>query len=283
MITGAAAVLGFAASAEPFESDPGTTGAGAGTIVVWVLGVSFEAGGTDVFSMMGCVVWAARLDLDDTLTVTALEAKPALGALASPKVWLDGISVALLLLPLSLGLTLLVPRGLLLLLPPGLALLPSPPLGLALLLMSSPDEVGDAPAPDDETGSGIEDLEEGVGSSDVEGVGAADGEVSWSEVDEEAESESEVEVDEVDGSGVCSDSEEDGTGEADEADDDEEPPSRQLESLDFSTVTPCLYLRLPVESLTWKIRVSEPAGRLTFQVVESPWRPLKVLRVVEPT
>lgn len=234
-----------------------------------------------MFSMMGCEVWAARLDLDDTLTGTALEAKTALGALASPEVWLDGISVALLLLPLSLGLTLLVPRGLLL--PPGLGLLPSPLLRLALLLKSSPDEVGDAPAPDDETGSGIEDLEEGVGSSDVEGVGAADGEVSWSEVDEEAESVSDVEVDEVDGSGVCSDSEEDGTGEADEADDDEEPPSRQLESLDFSMATPCLYLRLRVESLTWKIKVSEPAGRLTFQVVESPWRPLMVSRVVEPT
>lgn len=36
--TGAGAVLGLAASAESLEPLPGTTGAGAGTTVVWVLG-----------------------------------------------------------------------------------------------------------------------------------------------------------------------------------------------------------------------------------------------------
>lgn len=245
-----------------------------------------------MFSMMGCEVWAAWLDLDDTLTAAALKAEPAPLVLTSLEGWLDEVSVALPTLPPSLGLTLLVPLGPLLLMPPGLGLLPSLPPGLAVLLGTSSDEVGDAPAPDDETGSGFEDSDEGVASSEVEGVGEAeegaadgdvsDGEVSESEVDDEAESESEVEVaDEVEGSGICSDSEEDGAGEADEADDD--PPSRQLESLDFSTAMPCWYLKPPVESLTWKIRVSEPAGTLTFQVVESPSRPLRVSRVVEPT
>lgn len=246
-----------------------------------------------MFSIMGCVVWAARLDFDVTLTEAALEATAAPGVLASPEVWLDEVSVALLLLPLSLGLTLLMPLGLLLLMPPGPELLLLP-LELLLLLETSSEVVGDAPAPDDETGSGLEDSDEGAGSSEVEGVEeadegtAADGDVSASEVDDEAESEFEVEVaDEVEGSGAASEVEEDGAGEADDADDaDEEvePPSRQLESLDFSTATPCLYLNSPVErSLTWKIRESEPAGTLTFQVVESPWIPLMVSRVFDPT
>lgn len=241
--------------------------------------------------MMGCVVWAARLDFDVTLTEAALEATAAPGVLTSPEVWLDEVSVALLLLPLSLGLTLLMPLGLSLLMPPGPELLLLP-LGLALLLLETSSEVvGDAPAPDDETGSGLEDSDEGAGSSEVEGVGetdegtAADGDVSASEVDDDAESESEVEVaNEVEGSGAASEDEEDGAGEADDADEEVEPPSRQLESLDFSTATPCLYLNSPVErSLTWKIRESEPAGTLTFQVVESPWIPLMVSRVFDPT
>lgn len=66
-----------------------------------------------------------------------------------------------------------------------------------------------------------------------------------------------------------------------EAEDEVTAPDRQLESLDSSMGTFCLYLNSPVESLTWKNKVSEPAARLTFQAVESPLRPPMVSRIVE--
>lgn len=246
-----------------------------------------------MFSMMGCVVWAARLDLDDTLMGAAPEAVSAPVAPTSLEAWLDEVSVALLLL-LPLGLTRLTPLGLLPPRPPGpLPLLFSTmPLGLSLLLLETSSEVGDAPAPDDETGSGIVDWDEGIGFSEVEVVGEAeegtaadaDNDSVSEDEDDGAMSEAEEEAeDDVEGSGSGSDDDGAGEAEGDVEDDEDESPERQLESLDLSTATPCLYLNSPVESVTWKIRVSEPAGTLTFQVVESPCRPLSVSRVVEPT
>lgn len=242
----------------------------------------------------GC---AAELDTDDSLTGAALEAVSAPAVLTSLEVRLDEVSGTVLLPPLLAGLSLLVSLELPLLgspeLPLPTPLVPSVLLGgviltALLLLETSSDEVGDAPASDDGTGSGVGDFDGGVGSLEVEGGGASDdgagvdADDSPSGVEEEGAGFDEdleaVEVVEGSGSG-----DEEGAGEAEEGDDEDEPPERQLESLELSTGTPCLYLKSPVESFTWKIKVSEPAGTLTFQVVELPWRPLRVSRVVEPT